>query len=107
MTASELREATMNRLVKDPPLESLPPASVLAQILHANARPTIMLKGGVTWSRLTASAETHIEFLEITYACGATSGEYLSHHEGREFGRILEGGRGSTRFQTGDSAGGG
>jgi uncharacterized cupin superfamily protein len=31
------------------------------------------------------------EFLEITYASGAMSGANLSHHEGREFGLILEG----------------
>jgi len=51
----------------------------------------IELKGGVTWSRLTALAETGAEFLEITYAPGAMSGANLSHHEGREFGLILEG----------------
>jgi uncharacterized cupin superfamily protein len=51
----------------------------------------IELKGGVTWSRLTALAETGAEFLEITYAPGATSGANMSHHEGREFGLILEG----------------
>ena len=60
-------------------------------IIHASARPTILLKGGVTWTRLTASPEADAEFLEINYACGATSGENLSHHGGREFGLILEG----------------
>ncbi len=62
-----------------------------APVVHANARPTIELKGGVTWSRLTALAESDAEFLEITYAPGATSGANMSHHEGREFGLILEG----------------
>jgi mannose-6-phosphate isomerase-like protein (cupin superfamily) len=47
--------------------------------------------GGVTWSRLTAHAETEAEFLEINYAPGAMSGASMSHHEGREFGLILEG----------------
>jgi uncharacterized cupin superfamily protein len=36
-------------------------------------------------------AEAGAEFLEITYAPGATSGANMSHHEGREFGLILEG----------------
>jgi uncharacterized cupin superfamily protein len=60
-------------------------------VVHATSRPTIELKGGVTWSRLTALAEADAEFLEITYAPGATSGVNMSHHEGREFGLILAG----------------
>jgi uncharacterized cupin superfamily protein len=40
---------------------------------------------------LTALAEKGAEFLEITYAPGALSGVNMSHHEGREFGLILEG----------------
>jgi uncharacterized cupin superfamily protein len=59
--------------------------------VHADSRPTIELKGGVTWSRLTALAENGAEFLEITYAPGAMSGDNMSHHEGREFGFVLEG----------------
>jgi mannose-6-phosphate isomerase-like protein (cupin superfamily) len=59
--------------------------------VQAGSRPTIELKGGVTWSRLTALAEQDAEFLEITYAPGAMSGVNLSHHEGREFGLILQG----------------
>jgi transcriptional regulator with XRE-family HTH domain len=89
MTASEMREATMNRLAGN--TASTPATFAMAQVVHASARPTIVLKGGVTWSRLTATAESDAEFLEITYACGATSGENLSHHQGREFGLILEG----------------
>lgn len=91
MTASELREALMNQAADDILPESAVSEVDMAQVLHALTRPTIQLKGGVTWSRLTAAAESNIEFLEITYACGASSGEYLSHHEGREFGLILEG----------------
>jgi transcriptional regulator with XRE-family HTH domain/quercetin dioxygenase-like cupin family protein len=89
MTASEMREATISQLTDD--AGGVPLASLVAHLLHVSARPTIRLKGGVTWSRLTAAAETNIEFLEITYASGATSGANLSSHEGREFGLILEG----------------
>ncbi|MGH2524897.1 MAG: cupin domain-containing protein, partial [Anaerolineales bacterium] len=67
------------------------PGPSSSPVVHAVARPTIELKGGVRWSRLTALAETGAEFLEITYAPGATSGAHMSHHEGREFGLILEG----------------
>jgi transcriptional regulator with XRE-family HTH domain/mannose-6-phosphate isomerase-like protein (cupin superfamily) len=91
LTASEMRGATINGPTKLPVAASLRPGSILAQVVHASARPTILLKGGVTWTRLTASTEGDAEFLEITYACGATSGENLSHHQGREFGLILEG----------------
>jgi transcriptional regulator with XRE-family HTH domain/uncharacterized cupin superfamily protein len=91
MTASEMREAMMNRSTADASTELTIPVSVMAQVLHANARPAIQLKGGVTWSRLTATPEEGVEFLEVTYAHGATSGANLSHHPGREFGLILEG----------------
>ncbi len=91
MTASEMREATMNGIATIAIPEFTQAVSVMAQVIHANARPTILLKGGVTWSRLTANAEPGVEFLEIRYASGATSGENLSHHDGREFGFVLEG----------------
>lgn len=90
MTASELRDAKvkgtaeMNAGYPHPEMTSSP-------IVRANARPTIELNGGVTWSRLTAHAENEAEFLEINYASGAMSGANMSHHEGREFGLVLEG----------------
>jgi transcriptional regulator with XRE-family HTH domain len=91
LTASEMREATIHGSNEPLISETIRPGSVIAQVVHASVRPTIVLKGGVTWTRLTATAERDIEFLEISYACGATSGENLSHHAGREFGLILEG----------------
>ncbi len=62
-----------------------------APIVRANDRPMIELRGGVTWARLTAEAEANIEFLEIEYPSGSSSGEVMSHHGGREFGLVLEG----------------
>src|SRR5215510_6824968 len=54
LTASEMREATIdgsnNRLIS----ETIRPGVVIAQVVHASARPTIVLRGGVTWTRLTA-----------------------------------------------------
>jgi transcriptional regulator with XRE-family HTH domain/uncharacterized cupin superfamily protein len=89
MTASEMREANVHRTAAaiETAIRTLSPTPVV----HAHKRPTIELKGGVTWSRLTMLAEAGAEFLEITYAPGARSGANMSHHEGREFGLILEG----------------
>ena len=88
LTASEMREAAAGRVITE---KFAPIEAAVANVLHTDARPTIQLQGGVAWSRLTAAAENNIEFLEITYACGATSSANLSHHAGREFGLILEG----------------
>jgi transcriptional regulator with XRE-family HTH domain/mannose-6-phosphate isomerase-like protein (cupin superfamily) len=87
MTASELRDAKVNGSGVDQEFIS----EIQSPVIHANSRPTIELKGGVKWSRLTALAESDAEFLEITYEPGAMSGVSMSHHEGREFGLILEG----------------
>lgn len=88
LTASDMREVSMQQAIDMTVAGLIPP---VMEVLHASARPRIVLKGGVIWSRLTAAAETGLEFLEITYACGATSGANMSRHEGREFGLILEG----------------
>ncbi len=89
MTASEMREASVQRATTA--TETVIRTLSTAPVVHANNRPAIELKGGVTWSRLTMFAEAGAEFLEISYAPGATSGASMSHHEGREFGLILEG----------------
>jgi mannose-6-phosphate isomerase-like protein (cupin superfamily) len=89
LTASEMREAQVGRGVAGAGLA--PRVGSPAPVVHVKSRPTIELKGGVTWARLTAFAEPDAEFLEITYAPGASSGANLSHHEGREFGLVLEG----------------
>jgi transcriptional regulator with XRE-family HTH domain len=92
MTASDLRESQLSAAP-----DSGSPAfedaihSPETEILNAASRPTIVLKGGVTWSRLTARPERDAEFLEVVYAPGATSGVNMSHHLGREFGLVLEG----------------
>jgi transcriptional regulator with XRE-family HTH domain/mannose-6-phosphate isomerase-like protein (cupin superfamily) len=91
LTASDLREARLNR-PDDPTAREFgaPPAGA-SPVVHAASRPTIELKGGVTWARLTSLAEAGAEFLEISYAPGATSGANMSHHAGREFGLVLAG----------------
>lgn len=89
MTASEMRDANLKRVAEV--VKEFPPRTQSSSIVHADTRPVIQLKGGVTWSRLTALAESGAEFLEITYEPQAMSGDNMSHHEGREFGLILEG----------------
>jgi len=89
MTASEMRNAKVSGVTGN--VTEFPPPTQTSPIVHAASRPTIELMGGVTWSRLTAHAEAEAEFLEINYAPGAMSGANMSHHEGREFGFILEG----------------
>jgi uncharacterized cupin superfamily protein len=90
LTASEMRDARLNG-VTEAVKEFVSHGQAAAPVVHAGARPMIELKGGVTWSRLTALAESGAEFLEITYAPGSMSGTNMSHHEGREFGLILAG----------------
>ena len=60
-------------------------------ILRARDRPTIELQGNVTWARLTPDKEQDLEFMEICYAPGASSGARMSHHKGREFVLVLSG----------------
>ena len=89
MTASEMRDAKVRGSTDN--VTEVPGSAQASPIVHARSRPTIDLKGGVSWSRLTALAESGAEFLEITYSPGAMSGEHMSHHEGREFGLIMDG----------------
>lgn len=89
LTASEMRERRVNQA--DPAAVMETTLQLPVPVVPAARRPVIELKGGVTWSRLTALAEAGAEFLEITYAPGATSGAHMSHHVGREFGLVLDG----------------
>jgi mannose-6-phosphate isomerase-like protein (cupin superfamily) len=90
MTASDLREAELKGQV-DTNTSGFMLARPSTPVVNAGARPTIALRGGVEWARLTANAEEGAEFLEIKYEPGAVSGASLSHHVGREFGLVLEG----------------
>jgi transcriptional regulator with XRE-family HTH domain/quercetin dioxygenase-like cupin family protein len=92
LTASDMRQASIGPAGEAAAVETVArPALGGAPVVHAARRPAIELRGGVMWSRLTALAEPGAEFLEVTYAPGATSGANMSHHAGREFGLVLEG----------------
>lgn len=70
--------------VSEPYLEQHPQVSKVE-------RQELSLTGGIRWSRLTPGAEDGIEFLEINYQPGASSGDEMLHHPGREWLYILEG----------------
>ena len=87
MTPSEIR----TRYNGVPPEGDSPSALETDVVLRPEERAMIELQGGVIWERLTASAEKNIEFLKTRYEVGATSGNKMSHHAGREFGMVLSG----------------
>ena len=60
-------------------------------VMRPDFRMAIELMGGVRWERLTPKEEQDIQFLEILYQPGASSGPALSRHSGREFGLMLSG----------------
>jgi transcriptional regulator with XRE-family HTH domain len=83
-TASELRsdsEGKLHVVARDTP----------SPVLQAELRAAIELMNGVRWERLTPAEEDSIQFLEICYRPGASSGPALSRHPGREFGLMLAG----------------
>lgn len=92
MTPSSLRALQEQGLVDEAALFAQPSSRPhKGPLVCRHERATIELMGGVTWQRLTPGSEENIEFMEVTYAAGATSGQAMSHHLGREFGLILEG----------------
>jgi transcriptional regulator with XRE-family HTH domain/quercetin dioxygenase-like cupin family protein len=84
-TASELRADYGNGMVL------LAQPGLKSPVVSLASRLAIELKSGVRWERLTASEEKGIQFLEIQYRPGTSSGETMSQHSGREFGVILSG----------------
>jgi transcriptional regulator with XRE-family HTH domain len=57
---------------------------------HAE-RPTLDIKGGVRWERLTPTALEGLDFLELVYAPRAESDPELYRHPGVEMVLVLEG----------------
>jgi mannose-6-phosphate isomerase-like protein (cupin superfamily) len=85
VTASELRADYESAF------DELKHSNHKSPVITPSSRLAIELKGGVRWERLTASEEENLQFLEIQYQPGASSGLTMSHHSGREFGLILAG----------------
>lgn len=91
LTASEMRlmQAESQQPIPDALIEDQ--TTSIGPVVHTEDRLIIELEGDVIWELLTAEPEDNIEFLEITYRVGASSGTKMSRHSGREFGLILEG----------------
>jgi transcriptional regulator with XRE-family HTH domain/mannose-6-phosphate isomerase-like protein (cupin superfamily) len=62
-----------------------------APVVLPDERETINIIGGIQWQRLTPTNEEAVEFLELHYPPGASSGDLAYAHRGREFGRVLQG----------------
>jgi transcriptional regulator with XRE-family HTH domain len=65
--------------------------SANSPVTLVNGRKKINLAGGIILSRLTPGPETGIEFTELLYDAGASSGEEFYTHKGREWGHVIEG----------------
>jgi mannose-6-phosphate isomerase-like protein (cupin superfamily)/DNA-binding XRE family transcriptional regulator len=82
---------TEGRTEPPEPAQEPQPFASAAPIVRKNERRTIRLTGGISWQRLSPDTGGPLEFIEATYAPGATSGEEMHHHPGREYGIVLEG----------------
>lgn len=91
MTPSTVRAMQTEGLIEDSDLFQDQPQRSKGPVVCRNGRAVIELMGGVTWERLTPGPEENVEFMEICYEVGASSGAKMSRHNGREFGLILEG----------------
>jgi transcriptional regulator with XRE-family HTH domain len=59
-------------------------------LLKHDERPTVEIRGGVRWERLTRSALTDLEFMELVYQPGAESDPQLYRHPGLECVLVIE-----------------
>lgn len=62
-------------------------------VQRIDSRAALALDSGVTWERLTAAHDPHVDFLMATYPPGSSSSgsEKLVRHSGREYGVVLSG----------------
>jgi len=68
-----------------------PAASEASPIMRAVDRHIVNIAGGVQWQRLTPEHDQTIEFIEVRYDVGSSSGELAYQHRGREYGVVLQG----------------
>jgi transcriptional regulator with XRE-family HTH domain len=71
----------------------VPPATRESPLARPGERALIDLASGVTWERLTAAADTNVEFLRVVYDVGSEScpEDSLIRHGGKEYGYVLAG----------------
>jgi len=62
-------------------------------VIHPSHRARLRMEEGIDWERLAATPERDVNFMKITYAPGAGSGEATKRqaHEGYEYGYVLSG----------------
>jgi transcriptional regulator with XRE-family HTH domain len=60
-------------------------------LLKRDDRPTVEIRGGVRWERLTRTALHQLEFMELVYQPGAESDSQLYRHPGLECVLVTEG----------------
>lgn len=90
---------------------SVTPLDEAGIVLRGSVRPSISLKEGPRWERLTAKAEVGADFMEVIYAPagGAEPPTDFIRHGGREYGVIVAGvlnaqvGFGQAEMHPGDS----
>lgn len=75
------------------PLDEQTPLDTSGVVLRAAQRPTIKLKAGPRWERLTAHAEEGCEFLSVVYQPNPSGEppEDFIRHSGREYGVVMSG----------------
>lgn len=63
------------------------------QLQRAATRKVITLESGVRWERLTPRHDEAVDFLYVVYEVGGQSGHAgaMMHHQGKEYGIVLEG----------------
>jgi transcriptional regulator with XRE-family HTH domain len=59
-------------------------------LLKRGARPTVEIRGGVRWERLTRATLNDLEFMELVYQPGAESDPQLYRHPGLECVLVTE-----------------
>ena len=77
-----------------PPAEASGDSGGLGRsIVRSDVRESLDLGTGVTWDRLTATADPDVDFLFVTYDVGGASSPagQLTRHSGREYGLVLAG----------------
>jgi transcriptional regulator with XRE-family HTH domain len=69
------------------------PGTIPAPLVTPEERAVIKLDSGVTWERLTATADTGVEFLRVVYDVGSEScpEDSLLRHGGKEYGFVTGG----------------
>jgi transcriptional regulator with XRE-family HTH domain len=93
MDALFAREGTESPAREQRSPEALPDVVRGAPVVRSTERPRIELDTGVVWQRLAHLDPGELEFLEVTYPAGGTSGEagQFSQHSGLDCCYVLSG----------------